>query len=543
MSPPPAHPHPRPAPDGPHRFARSRTLGAIATAVAVAFALAGAVLPGTAAAQPPLTQVSLTFDDANANQMTAATTLTSNGLRGTFYVPSGLVGAPDYMTVANLNTLAAGGHEIGGHTVTHPDLTTLPADEAARQVCNDRVNLTDWGFQVTSFAYPFAASTAATEQIVADCGYNSARGLGDIESRFGCAGCGFSEQTPPANPYYTRALDMVDSTWTLQDLQDAVTNAENNGGGWVQFTFHHVCDGCDPLSVSPALFDQFTTWLAAREATNNTVVRTVHEVIGGTVAPATPGPVVEPPAPGENAVKNPSLETPGSTSLPQCWFAGGYGVNTPTFTTTTTAAEARTGTKAEVVDVTGYVSGDAKLLPTFDLGGCSPTVVPGHTYSLRAWYKSTAVTQFVVYYRTGIGTWAYWTSSPWFAAATDWTQATWTTPPIPDGATGLSFGLSMFNNGTVTTDDYEMYDAAGAPEATASSAQTARIEPVPPAARAPRVTVQSPVYAQPRITELVGPVSHRARPDRHGPPPQEIHFVPGPGLVEPGTPFAVVGTP
>ena len=52
------------------------------------------------------------------------------------------------------DAIAGMGHEIGGHSVTHPDLTTLPSDEAKRQICDDRVNLTNWGFRVTSLAYP-----------------------------------------------------------------------------------------------------------------------------------------------------------------------------------------------------------------------------------------------------------------------------------------------------------------------------------------------------------------------------------------------------
>ena len=135
-----------------------------------AFLLAGllsALLPGTAAAQLPQTVVSITFDDGNADQLPAAQTLHAAGMKGTFYIPSGFVDAPDYLTRADLNTIAGMGHEIGGHIVTHPDLTTLPSDEAKRQICDDRVNLTNWGFRVTSFAYPFAAATAATESLAA----------------------------------------------------------------------------------------------------------------------------------------------------------------------------------------------------------------------------------------------------------------------------------------------------------------------------------------------------------------------------------------
>ena len=36
-------------------------------------------------------------------------------------------------------------------------------------------------------------------------------------------------------------------------------------------------------------------------------------------------------------------------------------------------------------------------------------------------------------------------------------------PQRTAGATAISFGLSLFRNGTLTTDDYAMYDTIGAP--------------------------------------------------------------------------------
>lgn len=540
----PAPPHPpRDGGPPPHRRHRPRLLGALSAAVITLIGVIGVILPGSAAATEPRTIVSLTFDDSNADQLAAEQTLDALGLNGTFYTTSGYIGTPNYLTQADLHTIAADGNEIGGHTITHPDLTTLSTAEATRQVCNDRINLINWGFQVTDFAHPFAAATTDDEQIAEDCGYNSARGLGDIQTRFGCTNCAVAETVPPADPYYTRAPDQVDNTWTLADLQNTVTNAETHGGGWVQLTFHHICNGCDPISVTPTIFNQFAAWLAPRAATRNTVVQTVQQVLDGPVNPVVPGPAAPPPAPGANGAQNASLETAGITDLPQCWMAGGYGANTPTFTTTT---QAHTGTQAESLAMAGYSSGDAKLLPALDLGACAPSVTAGHTYSLRAWYKSTTVTQFTLYYRTGIGTWAYWTSSPWFATSTAYTQAVWTTPPIPAGATGLSFGLSSFGNGALTTDNYGLYDTIGAPSAAATrpppgakAGDVAPIVPAPPGASV-KVTTQSPLYVPPKKGGPVGPAAHRARANRHAPtPPRKIHLVPGPNLIKPGVPFVL----
>jgi peptidoglycan/xylan/chitin deacetylase (PgdA/CDA1 family) len=134
------------------------------------------------AAAVPKTIVSLTFDDGNADQFAAAQVLKANGLVGTFYITTGWIGASGYLTRANLATMAADGNEIGGHTVTHPDLTTVSSSAATAEICNGKSTLESWGFKVTDFAYPFAAEKASVEKLVKNCGYTSARNLGDIRS-------------------------------------------------------------------------------------------------------------------------------------------------------------------------------------------------------------------------------------------------------------------------------------------------------------------------------------------------------------------------
>ena len=203
-----------------------------------------------------LTTVTLTFDGGRASQLAAARVLETHGLRGTFFVNSGFMGAKDYMTVEDLHTLAADGNEIGGHTATLADLTALDPDEAKRQVCNDRTNLTDWGFKVTSFSYPFAAKSPEAKAMVAGCGYNSARSQGDLRSRLGCTDCAVSETVRPADVFSTRSTPEVGSTWTINDLQQSVMQAETTGG-WLQLSFFDIDDSGSPRSISPALFSDF----------------------------------------------------------------------------------------------------------------------------------------------------------------------------------------------------------------------------------------------------------------------------------------------
>jgi hypothetical protein len=253
-------------------------------------------------------------------------------------------------------------------------------------------------------------------------------------------------------------------------MEQQVTQAQSHGGGWVILTYHHVCTpigaaNCPAdLSTTPTIFNAFVTWLAGQAASGVTV-ETVQQVIGGTFKPAV---TVNPPAPaaaGVNALVDPWLtSTDANTGFPACYQPGGWGSNTVAWATDTNLPPgAPAGSQSQTLTVTNYSSGDAKLLPTLDLGACTPTVVPGNTYNLSVQYESTAISQFALYYRTTNGAWAYWTSSPWLAAASTWTQATFTTPAVPAGVTGVTFGLALIANGTLTTNDYSfVLPAAGA---------------------------------------------------------------------------------
>jgi peptidoglycan/xylan/chitin deacetylase (PgdA/CDA1 family) len=443
------------------------SIAVIAGILLVAGLMVVPLVKATAATSP--VTVSLTFDDSNADQLPAEQTMKSLGLHGTFYTVSGWVNQPSYLTLAQVQQIAADGNEIAGHTIEHPDLPTLALSEQEREICNDRVNLINWGFQPTDFAYPFADADT-NETYAKACGYNSARGLGDtVDPEGDCKGCVYAETTPPPDPYYLRAPDEVESTWTLANMEAQVTNAESHKGGWVILTYHHICadignaDCPADLSTTPTIFNAFVTWLAG-QTTKGVTVKTVQQVIGGTF---NPGVTIAPPAPaaaGVNALVDPGLTSIDSTTgFPACYQPGGWGTNTVAWADSTSVPPGSpTGSQSQSVTITGYSSGDAKLLPTMDQGACTPTVVPGNTYNLSVEYESTGTSQFALYYRTTFGSWVYWTSSPWFAAASTWTQATFTTPAVPAGANGVSFGLALIANGTLTTDDYSfVLPAAG----------------------------------------------------------------------------------
>jgi peptidoglycan/xylan/chitin deacetylase (PgdA/CDA1 family) len=409
--------------------------------------------------------VSIMFDDGTENQYQARAMLAAHGgMDATFFVNSSVIGSnPFYMTWEQLNDLYTDGSEIAGHTMFHADLTASDPNEAMRQVCYDRNKLLAHGFPITDFAYPFGSYNDSTKAMVQSCGYNSGRGTESFEGL--CAPL-CSESIPPADPYATRVAGYGPDG--LAVLQSRVTDAERNGGGWVQLLFHGLCTGCGVNGTDPATFNSFLNWLQPRGANGATVVRTVQQVIGGTVQPAVPGPPLPAPPNGTNVITNSSLEQDtNGDGTPDCYRINSWGNHTAAWTRTT---DAHTGTYAERVDSTNYVDG-ADIMETWDdLGYCTPTMIPGHQYTISTWYKSTAPVRYSTNTRDDVfsSPFPFWTEStslgdPPFPASSDWAQATWTTPPVPAGVSGLLFGLMLTSEGSLTVDDVSIVDANPTP--------------------------------------------------------------------------------
>lgn len=220
------------------------------------------------------TVVSLTFDDGDADNYAVRSILAENDLHATFYVVSGFTGAEGYMTAEQLRGLHEDGNEIGGHSLSHKKLTEVRGQDLKREVCQDRSNLLAYGFNVTSFAYPFGHYDAEAKQAVMDCGYNSARVVIDGP-----------ETVPPADPFALQAMPYIVKDTSFPKLFGYVTYVEKEGGGWAIFVFHHVCNGCDEYAVDPDTFANFANWLGHQRDANGLVIKTVGEVVGGEMKP------------------------------------------------------------------------------------------------------------------------------------------------------------------------------------------------------------------------------------------------------------------
>ncbi len=220
------------------------------------------------------TVVSLTFDDGDADNYSVRPILAQNNLQATFYVVSGFTGKDGYMSEDQLRGLFEDGNEIGGHTLDHIKLSDVHGADLKREVCQDRLNLLAYGFNVTSFAYPFGYYDEEVKQTVHDCGYNSGRVV-----------TGGPDTIPAGDAYALQPMPYIVKDTDFQKMFRYVTQVDNEGGGWAILVFHHVCNGCDQYSIDLNTFTNFANWLNYQRGANGLVIKTINEVIGGEMKP------------------------------------------------------------------------------------------------------------------------------------------------------------------------------------------------------------------------------------------------------------------
>jgi peptidoglycan/xylan/chitin deacetylase (PgdA/CDA1 family) len=117
--------------------------------------------------------VALTFDDGGASAMLAASMLERRGWRGHFFITTGRIGTPGFLTAEEVSDLAGRGHAIGSHSDTHPTyMGTLSPDQLAREWRTSRETLAGiLGEPPSSAAVPGGFLSDAVLEEAARAGY------------------------------------------------------------------------------------------------------------------------------------------------------------------------------------------------------------------------------------------------------------------------------------------------------------------------------------------------------------------------------------
>lgn len=172
--------------------------------------------------------VSLTFDDGNAiNSQTVLPTLKKYGLVSTNYDVSGFIGAPDYQTADEIKAFTAAGNEVGSHSVSHSDLTSLTSTQLNNELSQSQKQLQSLlSSSVSNFAAPYGTYND-TVLASAKKYYRSFRTVDD--------GYNYIENF---DPYRLKVQNVTQNT-TPADISRWVQIATNNQY-WLIIVYHQV---------------------------------------------------------------------------------------------------------------------------------------------------------------------------------------------------------------------------------------------------------------------------------------------------------------
>jgi peptidoglycan/xylan/chitin deacetylase (PgdA/CDA1 family) len=138
----------------------------------------------------------VTFDDGyTCFDRNAWPVLRARGMGATVFLVAGQIGGTNawdteeltepLLDAQRIRALRAEGVEFGSHSVTHPPLAKIPADQALDELRRSRAMLSDVvGEAVSVFAYPFSNQSRAVRALAREAGYRAAvRGKGRMNWR------------------------------------------------------------------------------------------------------------------------------------------------------------------------------------------------------------------------------------------------------------------------------------------------------------------------------------------------------------------------
>jgi len=134
----------------------------------------------TEGADLPPRPLLITFDDGHLNNYTAAFPIMQKyGFTGVLYIVANYMGADQYMNADQIKEMANAGWEVGSHSISHSDLTSLEPYRQRYEVVESRTLLEEaLGVPVLTIAYPFGVSDSSVIDYAHFAGYIGGMSLG-----------------------------------------------------------------------------------------------------------------------------------------------------------------------------------------------------------------------------------------------------------------------------------------------------------------------------------------------------------------------------
>jgi len=178
--------------------------------------------------------VTYTFDDANSSQLTNYAALNALGVHMTFYLITSNIDSTNRSSWAQV---LADGHELGNHTVTHPQTGTAPEVDGATNTIKNTFGVRPW-----TMAAPYGDSSyvaLAQTRFLINRGVNNALILPNDSS----------------NPFNLPCYIPPQAGTAAANFNPQIDSAET-GGGWRVLLVHGFTGGTDS-AYQPVSIDEF----------------------------------------------------------------------------------------------------------------------------------------------------------------------------------------------------------------------------------------------------------------------------------------------
>lgn len=218
--------------------------------------------------------ISVTFDDGWES-------IYSNGLevfdrykiRTTQYILSGTFDEINYFSIEQVKSLQNLGHDIGSHTIDHPNLTGLNDAELVRQIKQSKTDLEGLFGPVVDFASPLSAFNERTVSVISDY-YRSHRNTFSDTSTVNHMDVNVKDYFDPYNIY---AFSVTKHT-TISELKMLVQYAKK-ANGWLVLNYHQIDDSDMTYSITKDTLEEHMLYLSLTDVKIPTVREVLDEVL------------------------------------------------------------------------------------------------------------------------------------------------------------------------------------------------------------------------------------------------------------------------
>lgn len=195
--------------------------------------------------------ITITFDDGWESVYSAGLPIMQKyGIKSTQYILGDEFNKIIYLSKEQIKDMQTYGHEVGSHSMTHPNLTQLDSNDLWYQVVQSQKSLQAVAnTSVQDFASPLGAQNDTTIELIAQ-HYRSQRNTDADPATVGDEDINTKENF---NRYDIIAYTVRDTT-TIDDLRALIeyTKARN---GWLVLTYHQVDDSESHYAVTQAAFE------------------------------------------------------------------------------------------------------------------------------------------------------------------------------------------------------------------------------------------------------------------------------------------------